>query len=60
MVQILVMLVVLGIAWYFLQAYIAEPFRKIILVIAVLFFSLWLLSVFGILNVPFSFHPMRW
>lgn len=48
-VQVLVVLIVLGIAWYFLSPYIAEPFRTMVIVIAVLLFCIWLLRAFGVL-----------
>lgn len=47
-VQVIVLLVVLGIAWYFLAPYVAEPFKTIVIVLTVLVFCLWLLSAVGI------------
>ncbi len=43
-IQIIVILVVLGIVWYFLSPYIGEPFRTMVIVVAVLAFCLWLLK----------------
>ena len=54
MIQFIVLLVVCGVVWYFLQDKIAEPFRQIIVVVVVLFFCLWLLCLFGIYCPPFS------
>jgi hypothetical protein len=48
LISVLLVLAVLGIAWHFLSPYIAEPFRSIMVVVAVLGFVVWLLGVFGI------------
>ena len=48
-VQIIVVLVVLGIVWYFIGPKVAEPFHSFVVVIAVLVFCLWLLRAFGII-----------
>lgn len=54
MIQALVVLVVVGFVLYLLLTYIPmpEPFKKIIIAIAVLLLCLWLLSLFGIVRVP--------
>ena len=54
MIEVLVVLVVVGICWWLLDTYvpIAEPIKTIIRVVLVLFLIVWLLSVFGIVNVP--------
>jgi len=48
-IQLVVVLVVLGIMWYFLSGYIAEPFKTIIMVVIILGFCLWLLRAFAII-----------
>lgn len=48
-IQIVVVLIVLGIVWYFLSPYVAQPFQTMIVVIVVLLFCLWLLRSFGII-----------
>lgn len=48
-VQIVVVLVVLGIVWYFLKPYIAEPFGTIATVIIILAVCIWLLRVAGVI-----------
>ena len=53
LIQLLVFLVVVGIAWHFLSPHVAQPFNQIIVVVAVVAFCLWLLSAFGIVSVPF-------
>lgn len=54
MIEVLVVLVVVGICWWLLDTYvpIAEPIKTIIRIVLVLFLIVWLLSVFGIVNVP--------
>jgi len=49
-----VVLVVVGVCWWLLDSYvpIAEPIKTIIRIVLVLFLIVWLLSVFGIVNVP--------
>jgi len=49
MITILLALVIVGIAWYFLQPYIGEPFRTMIIVIVILLFCIWLLSLIGVI-----------
>lgn len=51
-VQAVVILVVLGIMWYFLEPYIKTPFKEMAIVIAILGFCLWLLDAFGIIHIP--------
>jgi len=51
-VAFLIFLVVVGIAWHFLKPYVAPPFDKIIMVVVILFFCLWLLALFGIVDPP--------
>lgn len=51
-VQVVVLLVVLGIAWYFLEPYVKSPFREMAIVLAVLGFCLWLLNAFNIIHIP--------
>lgn len=48
MLSILPLLIILGIAWYFLRGYIAEPFQTMIIVIIVIVFVLWLLRAAGV------------
>jgi len=48
MITILIVLVVIGIAWFFLGPYVADPFKTIIIVLVILFFCLWLLSLVGV------------
>lgn len=57
LVQLLVFVAVCGIVWALLGPYIAEPFRKILIVIFVLIFALWLLAAFGIYGGPYL--PLR-
>ena len=54
MIEVLVVLVVVGVCWWLLDSYvpIAEPIKTIIRIVLVLFLIVWLLSVFGIVNVP--------
>jgi len=53
-IEVLVVLVVVGVCWWLLDSYvpIAEPIKTIIRIVLVLFLIVWLLSVFGIVNVP--------
>ena len=46
--SLLIVLVVLGIARYFLEPYVKDPFRTILVVVVVLLFCVWLLSFAGI------------
>lgn len=57
MLQLIVVLVVCGLAWYFLQPYVAEPFKSIVVVIVVLLICLWLLSLVGV--VPFHLQGLN-
>ena len=52
MIQILVVLVVVGVALYLVNNFLpmAAPFKTVINVVAVLFLILWLLSAFGIFS----------
>lgn len=54
MIEVLVVLVVVGICWWLIETYIPlpEPIKTIIRIVLVLFLVVWLLSVFGIVNVP--------
>lgn len=56
--HIIVVLVVLGIAWWIFSTYVlphvAEPFRTIIIVLLALAIICWLLSLIGMLP------PLRW
>ena len=54
MIEVLIVLVVVGICWWLLDTYvpIAEPIKTIIRIVLVLFLIVWLLGVFGIVNVP--------
>lgn len=56
-VQIIAVLVVCGLAWYFLQPYVAEPFKTIAVVIIVLAVCLWLLSLVGL--APFHLQGLN-
>ena len=52
MIQLLVLVLVMGIVWYFLSPYVAEPFKTILVVLAILIFCLYLLGWAGLINVP--------
>ena len=54
MIQLLVLLIVVGVALYLVNTYIpmAAPVKTIINVVVVLFLCLYLLSAFGIMDVP--------
>ena len=54
MIEVLIVLVVVGICWWLLDTYvpIAEPIKTIIRIVLVLFLIVWILGVFGIVNVP--------
>jgi hypothetical protein len=56
-ISIIVILVVLGIAFYFLSPYIAEPFRTIIIVLVILAVCIWLLMAFGIWSPKLGLNP---
>lgn len=47
-ITLLIVVVVLGIAWYFIRPYVAPPFDKIVYVVAALVVCLWLLSLVGL------------
>lgn len=51
-IQVIVLLIVLGIAWKFISPYVDEPFRSIVIVLSILAFCLWLLDAFGIFHLP--------
>jgi len=53
-IEVLIVLVVVGICWWLLDTYvpIAEPIKTIIRIVLVLFLIVWILGVFGIVNVP--------
>jgi len=53
LIQLIVALVVIGIVWYFLSGYIAEPFKTILVVVIILAFCIWLLAFAGLLP---AFH----
>ena len=52
MIQIMIVLIVVGVCVYLVNAYlpVAPPFKTVINVVAVLFLILWLLSAFGIFS----------
>jgi hypothetical protein len=54
MISVLVTLIVVGVILYLVQTYIpmAPPIKTVITVVVVLFLCLWLLGVFGIMDVP--------
>jgi hypothetical protein len=54
MISVLVVLVVVGVVLYLINTYVpmAAPIKTILNVIVVLFLCLWLLKVFGIVDVP--------
>jgi len=54
MIGVLVTLIVVGVILYLVQTYIpmAAPIKTVITVVVVLFLCLWLLGVFGIVDVP--------
>ncbi len=55
LIQVLVVLIVCGIVWYFLKPYIAPPFDIIITLVVILFFCFWLLSAVGLIPLPMRF-----
>lgn len=55
-IQLLALLVVCGIVWFFVKPYIAPPFDVIITVVVVLVFCAWLLSAVGLIAIP---HGLR-
>jgi len=54
MIAVLVVLIVIGVLLWLVETYIpmAAPIKTIIRVVVVLFLCLWLLSVFGLLDLP--------
>lgn len=54
MIELLITLIIVGIALglIFKYAGIPEPIRAIIIIVIVLFFCVWLLNVFGLINIP--------
>jgi len=54
MIQLIIVLVVVGVALYLIESYVpmAEPIKIIIRVVVILLICLYLLQVFGVLNVP--------
>jgi hypothetical protein len=53
-IQVLVVLVVVGLCLYLVEQYVplSPPIRVVIRVVVVLFLCLWLLSVFGVMDLP--------
>lgn len=56
MIQVLVMLVVVGVVLYVINNYVpmASSIKTILNVVVVLAVCIWLLRVFGIVNIPMS------
>lgn len=56
MIQVLVMLVVVGVVLYLVNNYVpmASSIKTILNVVVVLAVCIWLLRVFGIMNIPMS------
>jgi len=54
MITMIVTLIILGLCLYLIETYIpmAEPIKVVIRVVVILFCTLWLLSFFGIVDVP--------
>ena len=54
MIGVLIVLIVVGVCLYLVQTYIpmAPPIKTVITVVVVLFLCLWLLSVFGVADIP--------
>lgn len=54
MIEVLVVLVVVGVCLWLIETYIpmAEPIKTIIRIVLVLFLVVWILSAFGIVDVP--------
>ena len=63
LVTIIVTLIILGLIWWLIQAYIlprvAEPFRTIIVVVLVIAVILWLLSLIGVVGPINIRGPVR-
>jgi len=55
-VPLIIFLVVIGIALYFLGGYLPVLFRNIIIALICLALFLWLLDAFGIYSLPEAFH----
>ena len=57
MIQLLVLLVVVGVALYLVNTYVpmAAPIKTILNVVVVLAVCIWLLRVTGIVDIPLSF-----
>lgn len=54
MIEVLVVLVVVGVCLWLIETYIpmAEPIKTVIRIVLVLFLVVWILSAFGIVDVP--------
>jgi hypothetical protein len=54
MIELLVILVILGVGLYLIETYVpmAQPIKVIIRVVVILVIVLWLLRVFGIVDIP--------
>ena len=54
MIEVLIGLAVLGLVAYLILTFVpmAEPIRSVVIGVMVLFLCLWLLSVFGIVDMP--------
>ena len=54
MIAVLLVLVIIGVVLYLVETYIpiAQPLKVIIRVVVILFVALWLLQVFGVLDIP--------
>lgn len=54
MITVLLVLVIIGVCLYLVEAYIpmAAPIKLVIRIVVVLFLVLWLLQVFGITDMP--------
>ena len=58
LIQIVIVLAVVGFLLWLVMTYIPmpDPFKKIIMVVVVIFVVLWLLSAFGILDGVSTMH----
>jgi hypothetical protein len=56
MIEVLVVLIVLGVAWYLVTTYIPlpQPIKIVITVVAVLALCIWMLNYFGVTDFDFS------
>lgn len=56
MINLLIILVVIGVALYLLETYVpmAEPIRIVIRVVVVLFLLIYILRLFGVVDIPMS------